>query len=42
VAGACAAAEAAVLGSFPAQQVRDLRRLLITVIGDSPDRGSCL
>jgi DNA-binding MarR family transcriptional regulator len=42
VADACAAAEAAVLHPFRPQQVQDLRRLLMTIIGDSSDRGSCL
>jgi DNA-binding MarR family transcriptional regulator len=42
VADACAAVEAAVLGAFSPPQVQDLRRLLVTIIGDAPDRGSCL
>ena len=42
VAEACAAAEAAALNAFHADQVQELRRILITIIGDSPDRGSCL
>jgi DNA-binding MarR family transcriptional regulator len=42
VADACAAAEAAVLHPFGPHQVQDLRRLLMTIIGDSSDRGSCL
>ncbi|MEV4639956.1 MarR family winged helix-turn-helix transcriptional regulator [Actinoplanes sp. NPDC049548] len=42
VADACAAVEAAVLGPFSGRQVQDLRRMLVTIIGDAPDRGSCL
>jgi MarR family transcriptional regulator, organic hydroperoxide resistance regulator len=42
VADACAAAEAAVLEPFGSGLVDDLRRLLVTIIGDAPDRGSCL
>lgn len=42
VADACAAAEASVLTPFGENQVQDLRRILITIVGDSSDRGSCL
>ena len=42
VADACAAVESSVLGSFGADQVRTLRHILFTIIGDSEDRGSCL
>jgi MarR family transcriptional regulator, organic hydroperoxide resistance regulator len=42
VAEACAAAEASVLEPFRPAQVDDLRHFLVTIIGDSPDRGSCL
>ncbi|MFI5958962.1 MarR family winged helix-turn-helix transcriptional regulator [Cryptosporangium sp. NPDC051539] len=42
VADACAEVEAAVLSPFSPQQVQDLRRLLVTIIGDAQDRGSCL
>lgn len=42
VADACTAVEASVLDSFSADQIEDLRRILITIIGDTRDRGSCL
>ena len=42
VAADSAAAEAAALSSFDQDQVQSLRRILITIIGDSEDRGSCL
>lgn len=42
VAEACAAAEASVLNTFSQDHVQALRRILVTIIGDSPDRGSCL
>lgn len=42
VAAACAGAEAAVLSSFGPAQVQAFRRMLVDIIGDSEDRGSCL
>jgi DNA-binding MarR family transcriptional regulator len=42
VADACAAAEASVLSPFRQHQVEELRGILVAIIGDSPDRGSCL
>jgi DNA-binding MarR family transcriptional regulator len=42
VADACAAVEASVLHPFGPDQVRTLRHVLVTIIGDSADRGSCL
>jgi MarR family transcriptional regulator, organic hydroperoxide resistance regulator len=42
VAEACAAVEARVLGTVSEEQVRTLRQILVTVIGDAQDRGSCL
>ncbi|OLE28833.1 MAG: MarR family transcriptional regulator [Catenulispora sp. 13_1_20CM_3_70_7] len=42
VAADCADAEAAALSSFSQDQVRDFRRMLFEIIGDSEDRGSCL
>jgi|SRR5690349_13743980 len=42
VAEACAAVEASVLNSFGQNQVQTLRRMLVTIIGDVEDRGSCL
>ena len=42
VAAACAAAEASVLSAFGHDQVDAMRRMLITIIGDTADRGSCL
>ncbi|MFG1604635.1 MarR family winged helix-turn-helix transcriptional regulator [Actinoplanes sp. NPDC049265] len=42
VAADCDTVEAAALGSFGPDQVRDLRRMLFAIIGESPDRGSCL
>ncbi|SDQ71292.1 MarR family winged helix-turn-helix transcriptional regulator [Quadrisphaera sp. DSM 44207] len=42
VAAACASAEAAVLDGFSQDQVHVFRRMLVEVIGDGEDRGSCL
>jgi DNA-binding MarR family transcriptional regulator len=42
VASACDRAESAVLDSFGPGQVRLFRQMLLTIIGDSEDRGSCL
>jgi MarR family transcriptional regulator, organic hydroperoxide resistance regulator len=42
VADACAAAEASVLDPFHRHQVEQLRHILVRIIGDAPDRGSCL
>jgi DNA-binding MarR family transcriptional regulator len=42
VASACDSAEAAALNSFSQDQVRLLRRMLVEIIGDSEDHGSCL
>lgn len=42
VAADCADVEAAALSSFSQDQVRDFRRMLFEIIGDSEDRGSCL
>jgi MarR family transcriptional regulator, organic hydroperoxide resistance regulator len=42
VAGVCAAVEAAVLETTTSGDVTTLRRLLVTIIGDTTDRGSCL
>jgi DNA-binding MarR family transcriptional regulator len=42
VADACAAAEASVLSPFRRHQVDELRHILVAIIGDAPDRGSCL
>jgi|SRR5438105_2129044 len=42
VADACATAEDSALAGFPPDQVRAFRQILITIIGDSEDRGSCL
>ncbi|WP_432974143.1 MarR family winged helix-turn-helix transcriptional regulator [Dactylosporangium sp. CA-233914] len=42
VAEACAAVEASVLDAFSQRQVQTLRRMLVAIIGDSADRGSCL
>jgi DNA-binding MarR family transcriptional regulator len=42
VAQECAAVEASVLSSFDEGEVRALRRMLVTIIGDTEDRGSCL
>jgi DNA-binding MarR family transcriptional regulator len=42
VASDCAGAEAAVLNTFSQDQVRTFRRMLVEIIGDSEDRGSCL
>jgi DNA-binding MarR family transcriptional regulator len=42
VADACAAVEASVLDGFGPDQVRTLRRLLFSIIGDTENRGSCL
>ena len=42
VADACAAVEADALPSFAPEQVDTLRRMLVHLIGDTADRGSCL
>jgi DNA-binding MarR family transcriptional regulator len=42
VANACASVEAAALNGFGHNQVQILRRMLVEIIGDSEDRGSCL
>jgi DNA-binding MarR family transcriptional regulator len=42
VADACAAVEASVLNSVGQDQVQALRSMLVTIIGDVADRGSCL
>jgi MarR family transcriptional regulator, organic hydroperoxide resistance regulator len=42
VAGACASVEAAVLTGFSQAQVQVFRRMLVDIIADSEDRGSCL
>jgi DNA-binding MarR family transcriptional regulator len=42
VADACAGIEASVLSSYDPDQVRAFRRMLVTIVGDSEDRGSCL
>ncbi len=42
VAEACAAVETSVLSAFSQPQVRTFRRILVTIIGDSADKGSCL
>jgi DNA-binding MarR family transcriptional regulator len=42
VADACAAVEDSALGGFHHDQIRAFRHMLITIIGDRQDRGSCL
>ena len=42
VASACDNVETAVLATFSRDQVQVFRRMLIEIIGDSEDRGSCL
>lgn len=42
VADACTSVEASALNAFSPDQVQAMRRMLITIIGDSLDRGSCL
>jgi DNA-binding MarR family transcriptional regulator len=42
VAAACASVEAAVLTGFSQAQAQVFRRMLVDIIGDSEDRGSCL
>ena len=42
VASACDQVEQATLGNFRQDHVQILRRLLVDIIGDSEDRGSCL
>jgi MarR family transcriptional regulator, organic hydroperoxide resistance regulator len=42
VADACAAVEDSALSGFDDDQIQALRHILITIIGDSEDRGSCL
>jgi len=42
VASACDNVETAVLANFSRDQVQVFRRMLIEIIGDSEDRGSCL
>jgi DNA-binding MarR family transcriptional regulator len=42
VAEACAAVESSALDSFGRDQVQALRRMLLEIIGDAEDRGSCL
>lgn len=42
VAEACAGVESSVLDGFGEERVRDLRRMLFSIIGDVEDRGSCL
>ncbi len=42
VASACASVETAVLNDFSQDQVQVFRRMLVEIIGDSEDRGSCL
>jgi DNA-binding MarR family transcriptional regulator len=42
VADACAAVEVSALGGLHHDQVQAFRHILITIIGDSQDRGSCL
>jgi DNA-binding MarR family transcriptional regulator len=42
VAAACAEAEAAALRGFAEEQVHVFRRILVDIIGDSADPGSCL
>jgi DNA-binding MarR family transcriptional regulator len=39
---ACAAVEAEVLAGFPPEQVRAFRQMLVAVIGEGEDPGSCL
>jgi DNA-binding MarR family transcriptional regulator len=42
VARASSGVEAAALSAFPPDQVQTFRRMLVHIIGDSEDRGSCL
>ena len=42
VAAACDTVEASALTSLDPAEIQDLRRLLVAVIGDIEDRGSCL
>jgi DNA-binding MarR family transcriptional regulator len=42
VAAACDHVEAAAVNNFSRDQVRVFRRMLVEIIGDSEDRGSCL
>lgn len=42
VAKACDSVEAAAISSFTADQARVFRRILVEIIGDIEDRGSCL
>jgi len=42
VADACAAVEDSALTGFPHDQIQAFRHILITIIGDSQDPGSCL
>lgn len=42
VAAACAEAEATALGGSDPEQVQAFRRILLDIIGDSEDPGSCL
>jgi DNA-binding MarR family transcriptional regulator len=42
VASACANVEAAAVNSFSQDQAQVFRRMLVEIIGDSEDRGSCL
>ena len=42
VATACDHVEAAAVDNFSQEQVQVLRRMLVEIIGDSDDRGSCL
>jgi DNA-binding MarR family transcriptional regulator len=42
LADACAGVEAAALRGFGPEQERTFRRMLVEIIGESEDRGSCL
>ena len=42
VADACAAVEDSALSGFHHDRIQPFRHILITIIGDSQDRGSCL
>ncbi|GLY02822.1 MULTISPECIES: MarR family transcriptional regulator [Actinoplanes] len=42
VAAACVTVEADLLGAFTADEAQSLRHMLVTIIGATPDRGSCL
>jgi hypothetical protein len=42
VASGCDRAEVEVLGHFSRAEMQTLRRMLVAIIGDGEDRGSCL